>query len=511
MAALLSTSLADCFRGTFGRRRESCRGKAGPARRQEALGTGACVTAMASEPPLLPVSRRTALQLRRERADSAGGGFGRHGEMEEGAGAIFLRQGSGESFASTAASCSDLCEGSASEFPRSLTPDVGLTQTSSGKSGGVRVRVCSWNLFGQIISEHDSLKRWLDTGSGADVVVIGVQELVQLKPISVLMSSIFGTRGRLATLASRVEKVLNASRCAPDHYVLAGHPAGMVGLGMLVYVRAELMQQVSGFRALRVPTGFGGSLGNKGGVCVSFALGSVSLCFVNTHLPSGEGKALKRNEHMLRILKKVSHGKDCAPSHDFCTVFGDLNSRLIASSKLDARPVALERDEILCGSIPSLTNFQEGKITFQPTFQYIPGTNRFGSARRPAWCDRILVATSLGRQITLMEYDSFMEACHTSDHRPVAAQLTLHPRAASRQRAATGTLLGGRSGGAAAGTTAGGLSCPEGGDETASILASLSGSRRPARAAAAPGGSCMKPDFESASADATSACAVLTL
>merc|ERR1719482_743593 len=104
-----------------------------------------------------------------------------------------------------------------------------------------------------------------------------------------------------------------------------------------------------------------------------------------------------------------------------------MNSRVIdpKSAVPAAQEGWLRNDEYLNGSFESLRGFQEGSVRFAPTFQYIPGTQEFGWKRHPAWCDRVLFRPGHGTELNLVEYDSFHEVLHTSDHRPVAAQLAV--------------------------------------------------------------------------------------
>jgi len=129
--------------------------------------------------------------------------------------------------------------------------------------------------------------------------------------------------------------------------------------------------------------------------------------------------------------------------HHLVVVLGDFNSRrrlprdeapFVASASTGlscAKPwrAADERlrdDELVGGLLGrSLEGFEEGAVTFEPTFGYLPGTDEVDRKRRPAWTDRVVFRASRGARASLEEYGAFQELRHTSDHRPVAATLRL--------------------------------------------------------------------------------------
>ncbi|CAE8582187.1 unnamed protein product, partial [Polarella glacialis] len=299
------------------------------------------------------------------------------------------------------------------------------------------------------------MRPWLlPDGKGADVLVIGVQELVELGPMSMFLGT-DGDEERQTLLEKRVESVLATTG---GRYVKMCS-FGMVGLALLTYVRGSLDPHVGEVFIDRVKTGMEGMGGNKGGLCLRFVLGRTSFCFVNVHLPSGATAASERNEHMSEILtyafqsinrtgsirpSKLGFRRDsvfAAAKHDLTVVFGDTNSRLEPSSSpksgetmpLGPPEAWLLRDDLLLGKLSCLDalNFREGEVCFPPTYKYIVGTDQLSDKRCPAWCDRVLYRSQpmivpgapqpTFRKVDLMEYDSFGSLKRTSDHRPVAA------------------------------------------------------------------------------------------
>jgi hypothetical protein len=80
----------------------------------------------------------------------------------------------------------------------------------------------------------------------------------------------------------------------------------------------------------------------------------------------------------------------------------------------------LRRDQLLqtIASGQAFSGFNEGKITFLPTFKFDKGTSNYDTSHKqrvPAWTDRIVFRSN---KVRVLEYQSIAEARH-SDHRPV--------------------------------------------------------------------------------------------
>ncbi|CAK0847773.1 unnamed protein product [Prorocentrum cordatum] len=195
----------------------------------------------------------------------------------------------------------------------------------------------------------------------------------------------------------------------------------MVGLTLLVYVQGSLRPYLGGVDCDRVKTGMDGMSGNKGCVCVrSEHLWQIlSDAFQGTSI-RGRGKLRAPKMGFLRQSRYF------ACDHGLLVLFGDMNIRLELLPEEQRPPGGpeawLDRDQLSLGKLPSLRGFREGDIRFAPTFKYVPGSSTFSDKRCPAWTDRVVFKAASGVDVELLEYDSFPQMMHTSDHHAIAAQ-----------------------------------------------------------------------------------------
>ncbi|KAI9267122.1 Endonuclease/exonuclease/phosphatase [Helicostylum pulchrum] len=221
------------------------------------------------------------------------------------------------------------------------------------------------------------------------------------------------------------------------------------------------------------------SMGNKGGIAVRLKFHDSYLCFVTSHLAAFTDKIEKRNLDFAEIAKRLSfpHRQDPLTKYvfyswnnggdegvsfldyhnvkkewkseasifhnDFLVWCGDLNYRvnlhettvknMLRDNKLDE---LLDYDQLNIERDAGRTfpMFDEGEITFYPTYKYDPGTNRYDTSikrRTPSWTDRILWKKdrldAKKQSLTLKSYSDCM-AMMNSDHKPVRALLELNVR-----------------------------------------------------------------------------------
>ncbi|KAK6122233.1 hypothetical protein DH2020_044021 [Rehmannia glutinosa] len=216
----------------------------------------------------------------------------------------------------------------------------------------------------------------------------------------------------------------------------------MVGIYVSVWVRSRLRRHINNLKVSPVGIGLMGYMGNKGSVSVSMSLFQSRLCFVCSHLTSGEkyGAEQRRNSDVLEIIRRTHFSSvfdidqpQTIPSHDQIFWFGDLNYRINmldteVRKLVDKKQWAelLNHDqlskELRNGHV--FDGWKEGMINFAPTYKYEINSDRYvgqnpkeGEKKRsPAWCDRILW---FGKGIKQLFYKR--SEIRLSDHRPVSS------------------------------------------------------------------------------------------
>ncbi|XP_047956833.1 type I inositol polyphosphate 5-phosphatase 5 [Salvia hispanica] len=223
----------------------------------------------------------------------------------------------------------------------------------------------------------------------------------------------------------------------------------MVGLFLSIWARRDLVRNIGHLRVSCLGRGIMGYLGNKGCISISMTVHQTSMCFVCSHLASGEkeGDELRRNSDVVEILKGITFPRVCKnPSrriperiadHDRVIWLGDLNYRiglsyeeaiiLLENSNWES---LLEKDQLNtereAGRV--FGGWNEGKILFAPTYKYLQNSDLYAGEnskskrkrRTPAWCDRILWHGDGIDQLSYLRGES-----RFSDHRPVFALFAL--------------------------------------------------------------------------------------
>ena len=169
--------------------------------------------------------------------------------------------------------------------------------------------------------------------------------------------------------------------------------------------------------------------GNKGAVAIRMEYANTSICLVTAHLAAGFANYEERNQD----YKTISHGlrfqrNRTIEDHDTIIWLGDFNYRIGMSNertralvKTGDLDTLYANDQLNLQMVHGRTFpfYNEGRITFLPTYKYDLGTDEYDSsdkARIPAWCDRVLTK---GHNLRQINYET--APLKFSDHRPVWA------------------------------------------------------------------------------------------
>ncbi|XP_059805287.1 phosphatidylinositol 3,4,5-trisphosphate 5-phosphatase 1 isoform X3 [Hypanus sabinus] len=217
---------------------------------------------------------------------------------------------------------------------------------------------------------------------------------------------------------------------------------------IVILAKPEHENRISHISTSSVKTGIANALGNKGAVGVSFMFNGTSFGFINSHLTSGGGKKLRRNQNYINILRFVNLGdKNLSPfdiTNRFTHLFwlGDLNYRvelptqeaenIVEKIKQQQYQELLAKDQLTIEKNDKkvFLQFQEEEITFPPTYRYerdSRDTYNYTKQKAtgvkynlPSWCDRVLWKSYPKVHVMCQSYGCTTDIV-TSDHSPVFA------------------------------------------------------------------------------------------
>ncbi|KAE9553246.1 hypothetical protein FO519_003554 [Halicephalobus sp. NKZ332] len=198
---------------------------------------------------------------------------------------------------------------------------------------------------------------------------------------------------------------------------------------LLVFSEVRLASFIRQKNTRYVRYTMGGTLGYKGSLGIRLHLRSgVHLIFVISHLVHGDNNVEYRCQQ-LKQAASCMFDDICESEKRVIFWLGDLNFRVdndstsqcIIPSNVpsDLHSNIAEQLKTLMTQERVFQGFHEPEITFPPTYRFIVRQDLYDHARRPSWCDRILVkATDM--KFNNIEYDSDIGVRY-SDHRPVFA------------------------------------------------------------------------------------------
>ncbi|CAO3615826.1 unnamed protein product [Mucor fragilis] len=264
--------------------------------------------------------------------------------------------------------------------------------------------------------------RWND--DEPDIYVVGFQEIVELSPQQVMATD----AEKRKVWEQQIETTLNSRSGAKSKYTML-RSNQLVGAALIVFVKSDIVDEIRNVETSIKKTGIMGIAGNKGAVAIRMDYGDTSFCFVAAHLASGHSNVDDRNAdyHTINEGLRFLRGKTI-DSHDNVIWVSDLNYRVSLPNEEarlyanDGNIEALFRNDQLQREMRQgrvFNGYQEGYITFLPTYKYDNGTDVYDTSEKqriPGWTDRILFK---GAQLNQLQYSR--AELYTSDHRPVLA------------------------------------------------------------------------------------------
>lgn len=203
-------------------------------------------------------------------------------------------------------------------------------------------------------------------------------------------------------------------------------------INILLYIHKALIPYITDIQSQSIATGIGKTVGNKGGIGMSFILGNTSILFITSHFAAGQNGEKKRNIDQMTISTSLSLGEPLAPNVEdrfhHCFWTGDFNYRINGSRKMvdtllkeNLFEVLMNNDQLTINKKKGLIfqGFEEPPLFFRPTYKYDKGTDVYDTSKKhriPSWTDRCVYKTK-GKVECLVYSDE--NTMKTSDHNPV--------------------------------------------------------------------------------------------
>ena len=300
----------------------------------------------------------------------------------------------------------------------------------SGKSIDNAIDIVNW-----LISYKDNpLENGINLNISPEFYILGFQEIVDLNSANLLIKSNTEKRNKIKTLINNLLITSFQNSNKTDKYQLMKE-IDLVGLYILIFVRASCIKYIKNFDYQIIKTGLKGTLGNKGSLLLRFNLNDSSIAIACSHLSSGQEKNEERKSEIINVLntsfKKYPQIK--FKDYNYFFYFGDVNTRLnltlenerlidmIKFHPIDTNSdfsTLLQYDQFFKYQKESnlIAEMDEAKIKFSPTYKYYIGLNNYDiESRIPSWCDRIFFKKY--SDTTPLAYNKCL--LNISDHQPI--------------------------------------------------------------------------------------------
>lgn len=305
---------------------------------------------------------------------------------------------------------------------QSAKSQVSLDQKSLA---GFRIFLMTWNLAGLAPEKFKTQLKSLAFAiqkHDPDIVYFGFQELFELKIKLRAMMNFLNIEDVIKEWKSLLGQTL------PGYKLY--YEDNMVALQSFMYVRGSMGQSVLSIDPQHIKLGVM-NFGNKGAIKVVLNFNGYLVEISNCHLTAGQSE--ENFQGRLRDLQNIfaKNTENMVSNNVNCAfLLGDFNFKIrseisevhktIKNFKEPYR-VLKNADEWTEVSriLPEISEFQEEKIVFPPTFKYLIGEREIDQAggRTPSWCDRVYYYSKRVSDFRIIDYNAF--AMFVSDHIPV--------------------------------------------------------------------------------------------
>ena len=137
-----------------------------------------------------------------------------------------------------------------------------------------------------------------ERGSSPDILVVGLQEIVQLNAMNMLQGENQAKMNEWEQLLRSAIEFATLDVKDPEERYVWVVAKSMVGCYIGLFVKHKLLSRITDLKTTKIKTGVWGSSGNKGAVMVRFNLDDTSIMLMNCHLMSGKNKAKQRTDEL---------------------------------------------------------------------------------------------------------------------------------------------------------------------------------------------------------------------
>ena len=173
-------------------------------------------------------------------------------------------------------------------------------------TGNILIRIVTWNQEAREPPSSTDLSKLLFPNNKYHVIAVGTQECENTFAKSIIVPS---KKHWEATLEAAIGTDYDVIR---SHALQASH--------IILFVHKSMVHLISNVRSLAVPTGIGDTLGNKGGIGISFNIADSSCIFINAHLGAHQHATVRRTNEFRKIscdmVTKMLHRSDSETTSD---------------------------------------------------------------------------------------------------------------------------------------------------------------------------------------------------